>query len=394
MPHDVVTSPERIASVRITPDNATVLAQLGLLAELIGTWTGAGFNLIARPDAQGKSNLYLQLNQTRENLKIDAIGSPIPNRGFGQDDIELFGLTYLQKISDVFTGGALHIEPGLWVTQPATTYPTEVAPQGAQIIARMGSIPHGNAILAQGIAQHFSGPPTLKTPSAEYAFSQFPSFNSTPFPVPPLPAVPVLNAAGSSEKLTAQAANVPPFTPYDIDIAEGAGNPRTPFGTNPPDPPIDKNTKINGVGIQDIINDPITLLQQVIKTQVAEGHTFEGAVLNIASKAKITFRTKQNGSPTDPTQVVSVTNGAGGIENILFLEGGEPVGPKGPNADTALVYATFWIEKVSHPQRHPFMQLQYAQMVILDFPIFTALPAVVNIGWPHISVATLRKDFN
>jgi hypothetical protein len=38
------------------------------------------------------------------------------------------------------------------------------------------------------------------------------------------------------------------------------------------------------------------------------------------------------------------------------------------------------------------MQLQYAQMVILNFPILTA-PAVV-LGWPHISVATLRKAFD
>ena len=43
----------------------------------------------------------------------------------------------------------------------------------------------------------------------------------------------------------------------------------------------------------------------------------------------------------------------------------------------------------------------YAQMVELDFPIFTVLNPpgggqgrVVDLGWPHISVATLRKSFN
>jgi hypothetical protein len=46
---------------------------------------------------------------------------------------------------------------------------------------------------------------------------------------------------------------------------------------------------------------------------------------------------------------VNVTNGAGGIENIIFLEGGDPVGAKGPNADTALVYATFWIGESDAP---------------------------------------------
>lgn len=161
---------QRIPTVRISPDNATVQANLGLLADLAGTWSGGGFNLIARPDGQGNANTYLQLNQTRETLEIDPIGSSIPNRGFGQNDIELFGLTYLEKISDLFTGGALHIEPGIWVTQPATTYPPETAPPKAQIVARMASIPHGNSLLAQGIAEPFSGPPTLTTPSAHTRF--------------------------------------------------------------------------------------------------------------------------------------------------------------------------------------------------------------------------------
>ena len=58
------------------------------------------------------------------------------------------------------------------------------------------------------------------------------------------------------------------------------------------------------------------------------------------------------------------------------------------------MYATFWIEKVKHRFRPAFMQLQYAQMVILNFPILSVLPTVVPIGWPHISVGTLRKTFN
>jgi hypothetical protein len=39
------------------------------------------------------------------------------------------------------------------------------------------------------------------------------------------------------------------------------------------------------------------------------------------------------------------------------------------------------------------MQLQYAQMVILDFAILAILPRVVPLGWPHVSIATLRKPF-
>ena len=113
-----MSQPAVVPSTRYRLDNATVLEKLGPLGELSGTWEGRGFNLIARPDFRDKANLYLQLNQTDETLTITPIGSAIPNRSFGQDDIELFGLSYLQKIYDHHTGGALHLEPGLWITQP------------------------------------------------------------------------------------------------------------------------------------------------------------------------------------------------------------------------------------------------------------------------------------
>ena len=130
----------RIPSVRISPSTDQVLADLGPLRNLPGTWEGHGFNLVARPDFEDNANLFLELNLTKEVLKFDPISTSIPNRGVGQDDIELFGLTYLQKISDLTTGGALHIEPGIWISIPNTTDPT-LPPS----VARMGSIPHGNS---------------------------------------------------------------------------------------------------------------------------------------------------------------------------------------------------------------------------------------------------------
>jgi hypothetical protein len=381
----------KVQTVRRSADAATVREQLGLLADLAGIWDGHGFNLIARPDFHDGANLYLQLNQTHEHLTIDPIGSPIPNRGFGQDDIELFGLSYLQKIHDASSGGALHFEPGLWITQPPTTFPPEPIVGGTQIVARMGTIPHGNSLLAQGVAEQFTGEPTLSLPPATYAFSRFPSFNSTPFPTPPTAATPtpILNAAESSEKLTAAAAGVPPFTQYDLTIPDSAANPRTPFGTTEPPLPA----TINGVEMQAVINDPIALLQQVIKQQVAKGHKFKGVAINIATQVPITFFNNRNSAPGGPTTAVSVPDAGGGIENIPFLLGNQTPAPPQANAQTALVYATFWIEKVTHPNEAPFDQLQYAQMVILNFPILKALPKVVDIGWPHVSVATLRRTF-
>ncbi|MBV8541589.1 MAG: hypothetical protein JO364_16715 [Pseudonocardiales bacterium] len=291
-----------IDSVRLPLDNATILGKLGLLGELAGTWQGSGFNLIARPDFHDKADLYLQLNQTRETLKFEPINASIPNRGFGQDDIELLGLTYLQQITDASTGGLLHIEPGAWITQRETSYPPVPDPPNGKIVARLGSIPHGTTMLAQGTAQPFTGPPTLKTPTAEYAFSRFPSFNSTPFtigpaPIPPFQFPQIIHAAGTSEKL---ATPVPvPFPEYDLTIPEGVLpqgapgippgriNARTPFRTNPPEPPLP--TQINGIPGQDVVNDPIKLLQAVVNQQVASVNTFEGVALNIASQARVTF---------------------------------------------------------------------------------------------------------
>ncbi len=372
MPNDAFAADTAIPSIRLSPAVADVLADLGPLRELAGTWEGHGFNLVARPDFQNKQNLFLELNLTRETLKFDPIATSIPNRGVGEDDIELFGLTYLQKISDLTTGGALHIEPGIWVSVPNTTDPT-LPPS----VTRMGSIPHGNALLAEGTATTFSGPPTLgpglTATGANPAFSLFPSFNSTPFLVPNPAPPPVIFAAGSSEALSAPANTNGGFSPYTLTNPASATNPRTPFGDNPPilPPAI----------TQALVNDPIIFLQQDILQQVAEGHSFSGTALNISTASSILFGTTPN-TPT-PNAPVTVTAGAGGIGNTPFLSS---------NAQSALVYATFWLETVTHPSRRPFLQLQYAQMVLLNFPAIL-VPGTPMFSWPHISVATLRKTF-
>jgi hypothetical protein len=362
---------------RLSPPAASVVGDLRLLGDLAGTWSGEGFNLIGRPDHEGNATVYLQLNRTRETLKLVPIGSPVPNRGRFQDDIELFGLTYLQRITDAANGGALHIEPGIWVVQPATTHPAQNGPNGAEIVTRMGSVPHGNAFVAQGLAETFSGPPTLTNGDTVYAFSRFPSFNSTAFPTSAFS----INASGSSDRLTAKAAKAVPFTPYDLTIPTSSANPRTPFRTTPPDPPLPN--EIDGVPMQDVLNDPIRLLQQVIQRQHDAGFSFDGTVINIATRSPISFLDEPN-QPLGKAHDVEVPNGSGSLGNIPFLAS---------NANAALMYATFWVERVSYRDREPFMQLQYAQMTILEFPPLPSGHKPPNFAWPHVSVATLRKSF-
>jgi len=323
-----------IPSVRISPANDEISKSLGFLAELAGTWHGKGFNLIARPDGLGGQPLFLELNQTSETLRITEIGSDIPNRGDAVADIDLFGLTYLQKISDSVTGGALHIEPGIWVRLP-----DDPAAPNQENVARMATIPHGNALLAQGTA--------IKVTPAGGTFSIAP-VNTAPFKIgTPMPA----------------GGTVSGFPEFNLAVPESAANPRTPFGNTPA---IPLPAAIDGVPMQTVINDPTRLLQAAIHGQNIK----EMIVIEIATVA-------------NPTGTKPVPGGGGGIENIPFLQ---------VNADAVVVFATFWIEKIAHPF-HDFMQLQYVQTVILNFPIIKPPAPPVPFSWPHVSVATLRKTF-
>jgi hypothetical protein len=340
----------RIPSIRGGTPRAKTGANLGFLAELSGTWEGGGFNLIARPDKQGGSPLFLELNQTFETLSFIPISSSIPNRGDVVDDIELFGLTYLQKISDIVTQGALHIEPGIWIHIPSQDA------GNTQSVARMGNIPHGNSLLAQGTAINLD--PFTGNPFDPDAIS---AVNTAPFPVgTPMPVPGTLGG----------------FPPYDLsNLTPAAVNFRTPAGDTPATP---LPAAILGVPMQDLIKDPTKLLTAALVGQ----NILSMVVINVS-----TVDSLQQVNPEDAANPIDKTfnGGGGGIENIPFLK---------TNADAATVFATFWIEKIqgSAPDSD-FFQLQYVQTVFLNFPLIIPGKPPVPLTWPHVSVATLRKTF-
>lgn len=330
----------KVPTTRKGQSRADETASLGLLAELAGTWTGEGFNLIARPDEKNGSPLFLELNQTQETLSIIPVSSSIPNRGFAAPDVELFGLTYLQKVTDRITTGALHIEPGIWV------HVVDPAAPAVQSVFRLGTIPHGNALLAQGTAvqlKPFTGNP-FKPSTHSLA-------NTAPFAI----GSPMLQPGTQGG-----------FPPYDLTKAT---NFRTPFGDTPP---IALPTAILGVPLQAVVNDPALLLDAALAGQTIK----EMVVISIATVADFP---QLNGATINPNPIAG---GGGGVENIPFLEA---------NADASTVVATFWIEKIAGvDEADDFMQLQYVQTVLLDFP---PASGAAPIHWPHVSVATLRKTF-
>ncbi|WP_431825082.1 heme-binding protein [Burkholderia sp. F1] len=150
---------------------------LGPLRDLVGTWKGTGFNQIWRPhrirpggsgyggQPTGEQDRFLELNETLETIEFKEIPGEIPNRGLLQADINLYGLTYTQEVSDACatapgqppgTHPGIHLEPGLWLHIPVTADPAN-----PQSVARLATIPHGTSILMQGNAFHLDGPPSF-----------------------------------------------------------------------------------------------------------------------------------------------------------------------------------------------------------------------------------------
>jgi hypothetical protein len=136
----------------------SILESLGILAGLAGTWVGNGFVQTTLPDfdsnppSTGPAPFRILLHNTVETLTFTPIGGLIPNRGSitdfgsteGQPDINLSGLTYFQRVSDIETNLPLHTETGMFLNIPATTIPPQ-----AQTVVRMGTIAHGSPILLQ-----------------------------------------------------------------------------------------------------------------------------------------------------------------------------------------------------------------------------------------------------
>jgi hypothetical protein len=284
-----------------------VQSNLGLLGDLPGTFIGTGFNLIARPDKQNNQPFFLEVNATQEILEFANIGGDIPNRGSVQNDINLHGVRYLQRVADCQLHSAIHLEPGLWLHVPETAAPNPVT---LETYVRQATIPHGDSLLA--LSTFFgtvNGGPQIAPVDSTPFTGDIPDLNSSP-------ASPVTNADY--------------LKPYR-------------------ETPLPTECLPAGLDVVQTIKNPALVLLAAIANQTIT----ETVVIQISTAA--------------------VQNG--GIVNIPFVV---------QNANAARLDAIFWIEKVADPFGGPipFIQLQYAQRVILDFD---------NIHWPHISVATLVK---
>lgn len=158
---------------------------LGPLKHLPGTWKntanlqGRGWNMIALPfiSDEGPLDYRVLVNQYNEELKFTLVDKGVPNRGVnrgpnrGTDentntDQLVVTLDYEQMIKQIaaadnpvsnLEGGpdlAIHHEPGLFLHM--TNFQTD-----GLDIARLATVPHGDAALALGKSEIIDGPPTI-----------------------------------------------------------------------------------------------------------------------------------------------------------------------------------------------------------------------------------------
>jgi hypothetical protein len=354
---------------------------LGPLAAFVGEWVGNGFNTIFRPDSSttptpmpgpitttDAADNVLELNITTESLTFSQALGVVPNRGANaQADISLNGVPYLQAINDITSVDpnnpnskpvGIHVEPGLWMAIPSTA-----APQEPSTLVRMGSIPHGTTIQAQGTSTVNTGGPNI------------PPVDITPF-------------------FRGQPANKVKFQNQD---ASNVGTRRIPQNLT-----VAPFNKLTLPQWQARITDPNSVLREAIAGQTIKDTT----------TITITTASTPNLPPTTPTF-------GGGTDNIAFLEG--DAAGNNANANAIQMTATFWIEEVVHrilipvmlPGKLPVLlrpedpgphsptfhlppppkpvteahiitvtstQIQYSQTVLLNFG---------PLSWPHVSVATL-----
>jgi hypothetical protein len=275
---------------------------LGALAPLAGTWKGHGFNAIWRPhNPAGVQDRFLELNLTDETIVFTPINGPIPNRGLAMPDIDMFGLTYMQQISGSVSKAGLHIEPGIWANVPHTTDPNE-----PPTVVRMASIPHGTAILAQGVSQVLAGGPQV-----------IPDNNILPF------------FFGSPPPANNQ------FDPVAQTFPELNLSIPTPFRS------------AAGTVTQAMVKNPNSIIQAALQSSL-QGTTMKSRTfLHVSTTA-------------------NVIQGGGGTANTAFLATSS--NPPGGNAKATEVEAIFWIETIAGTGGNPDkMQLQYTQRVQLDF---------------------------
>ena len=339
---------------------------LDVLERFSGHFVGTGFNTIFRPNGQGVP--ILKLNLTKEGLSFSRPLGSVPNRGMGtQSDISLNGIGYLQTVQDltnIDTGKAdnpnpigIHSETGFWMNVPASTTNPQVGPT----LVRMGSIPHGTTINAQGAAAvYIQGPPTITSKS---------------------------------------------IIPFSIIGRTSVSTFGSLLATKPDDNRLPKDLSkfiAQGTLTAEMLTDPTVLLTNINKQlNITDTSTFTVSTQSTVAQpgggcSNIAFLVGQNDTAGPNANVVEVesTFHVETVEAEIHIPAFSPASDRTPVLMRPVLAAlsptppplpTFSMtppRAINNPEKLivPYTQIQYVQTVFLNFD---------GLSWPHVSVGTL-----
>ncbi|HEY2194685.1 MAG TPA: heme-binding protein [Actinomycetospora sp.] len=342
---------------------------LGGIAGFTGTFRGNGLNTIFRPQdfavsptplpkpAHGPNDNILELNLTEESLAFsDPLGS-IPNRGFVQGDAFLNGIPYVQKVKDVSDPAHpvdIHFEPGVWLSVPKTDVPEE-----EPSVARMGSIPHGTTIEAQGTSFTVSGGPRIDP------------VDITPFPIGD-PNGRLVDRFPSQDVADEGTFRIP----QDLSSFVSAGTITKEILANP-NLVIDERQKKQHITSTTVI---------IISTDPAPP-LFGGGTDNIAFLLGDKNAAKPNADAVQMTAIFWVETVSERITLPAPYRPGVPIVVPGSAAagnpvPSFAIHSDKPIAAGTHIDT-TYTQIQYTQTVLLNFN---------GLSWPHVSVATLVPE--
>jgi hypothetical protein len=329
---------------------------LGPLQAFQGDFVGRGFNTIFRPQnkatptalpvPQPDSNNVLELNLTAETLSFSQSLGAVPNRGEAQGDIALNGVSYLQTITDVTdpkVSTSIHFEPGLWMIAPPTAHPEETE----STLFRLGSIPHGTTINAQGTFFTVAGGPKIDP------------IDVTPFKIGDNTSRIRFPSQTAADTKTAR-------IPQDLSIV----------------PSI----------TQELLDDPTALLRSqinglnIVSTDVILVDT-QSKKISGGGTDNINFLNGDDQGPNASAVEMSATFWIETIQAVIEVGPAEAnvaqlVRAEVPANAPAPVFSVTSASTIDKNQSITvtFTQIQYSQLVVLNF---------ANLSWPHVSVATL-----
>lgn len=300
------------------------------------TIPGAGWNMIALPFAPGRFNYRVLVNQYDEKLRFSLVDAGVPNRGLdGETETDQFVVTidYLQQIKQLaaadspVSGKAGPADLPIHHEPGLFLHMKNFATNGFDI-ARLATIPHGDSVLALG--------------------------KSFPEPFPGAPRIDDISGLpiGVNPDIDANPYLEPYKVFHDSPFKGVVNDPKLP-GYDPDFPGFDPL-------------HPNKLLEQ------------HNAKLDIERTTVLQFDSTAGADLSE----FGISEAASGILNIPFIV---------KQANATEMQATFWINELRGETGEKRLQLQYSQVVMLDFfPRADGQPGLIK--WPHVSIATLVPD--